>query len=235
MLQKGLVLYVNIDILYYRQHAREGQEIFTQRCGSHITCSPHYTCCVSLVGRVTESVLHKPPPHGCGTDTPAHTHPIYPAAVCDYQTSCVSIQFPGSTFACGESFCFSWGTPIKCIHVNRAGTGGCCWWFMRAAMENAVSDLGLCLEAFSPRVAAILRGGCMLMLMPSSLNECYMQLSCEESALQSWWCVQQAGGISDMFVPCSNGVTRVRGAFSPPASVLSPAALNVMTVVGSLM
>lgn len=48
--------------------------------------------------------------------------------------------------------------------------------------KTVVSDLGLCLEVFSPRVAAILGGGCVHMLMPSSVNECPMQLSCEESA-----------------------------------------------------
>lgn len=37
-----------------------------------------------------QSVLHKLTPHGCGTDTPAHTYPIYPAAVRDYQM-CVNI------------------------------------------------------------------------------------------------------------------------------------------------
>lgn len=145
------------------------------------------------------SVLHKPPPHGCGTDTPARTHPIYSAAVHDYQTTCVSIQSSGSTFACGESFYFSWGTPIKCIHVNS-------WNWRLSLMDYGCSHIKRCFRSgpFAWRSShldwVILRGRCVHMPIPSCLNVLH--------AIILWIIcpAERSGGVSDMFFPCWNGV-----------------------------
>lgn len=61
---------VNVDDLDHRGGFRTAPWCTPQRVASR--------CC--------QSSLHKPLLHGCSTDTPAHTHPIYPAAAREYQT-----------------------------------------------------------------------------------------------------------------------------------------------------
>lgn len=56
--------------------------------------------------------------------------------------------------------------------------------FVRAAESNGLRS-ALAPGAFSPLVAADLRSRCEHTLRPPGLEECYMQLSCEETALQS--------------------------------------------------
>lgn len=73
MWQEGLVLHVSVDDLDHRGGFRTAP-----------WCTPHVqsvrpTCCC-------QSALHKPLLHGCSTDTPVHTHPVYPAAAREYQT-----------------------------------------------------------------------------------------------------------------------------------------------------
>lgn len=145
------------------------------------------TCCVSLPGRVTGRVFH------------ANLHCTV-VARSHLRTHILFIQQPGVNikqrvchFSClrqhlhvEKAFIFSEERPSNAsmsteleLEVVVDGLWG-------QPCKTLFLIWAFALEVFSPPVAAILRGGCMHMLMPYSLNECYMQLSREESALQSW-------------------------------------------------